>query len=138
VLLQHAGAGAGRRHDVVVTRERGDGAARDRDAVGAIALVIGGLAAAGLARHLDPAAGALEQLHRSEADRGAEQVDQTGDEQGDARLAHGDPGKRLGDGMSLADHAAGGQTPPGDSQPNSGARGAAQLVGITALGRSTR
>ena len=65
-------------------------AARDRDRVGAIALVVGRLAAAGLAaRHLDPAAGLLQELDRGEADRRPEQVDQAGDEQGDVGLSVG-------------------------------------------------
>ena len=84
VHLQHAAARAGRRHDVVVRLERRDHLPGDRARVLPVAGVVGRLAAAGLRRrHLDPAAGRLEQLHRGEADARAEEVDEAGDEQAD-------------------------------------------------------
>ena len=133
VLLQHAGAGAGRRHDVVVAGEGGDRLARDQDRIGAVALIVGRLAAAGLARHLDPAAGALQELDRGKADRGPEQIDQAGDEQGDVRLAHDRDARGVGTGREFSRS--------GDDRANAGAGArrtvAAQLVGIAALGSST-
>ncbi len=90
VLPEHAGARARRRHHVVEGLEGGDHLARDAPRRGAVARVVGGLAAAGLpARHLDPAARILEQLDRGEADRRAEQIDQAGDEESDAGLPLG-------------------------------------------------
>ncbi len=87
VFADHPGAGARGRDQIVEALEQRDGAARDVLRVGAVAAVIGGLAAAGLRhRHLDRAAGALQQGHRGEADGGTEQIDQAGDEQADARL----------------------------------------------------
>ena len=80
---EHARAGAARRHDVVAFREGGDGLARDRLGVGAIARIIGGLAAAGLRGHDDLAARVLEQLDRREADARPDEIDETGDEQAD-------------------------------------------------------
>ena len=51
------------------------------------ALELSELAAAGLgARHLDPAAGVVQQFDRREPDRRAVQIDQAGHEQRDARL----------------------------------------------------
>ena len=88
----HARTGTARRHHIVVGLEGGDDLGCDGAGVGAIAGVVGGLAAAGLrARHLDRAAGLLQQLDGGEAHRRPEQIDETGDEQADAdrRLAHG-------------------------------------------------
>ena len=60
--------------------------ARERLCVITVAGIIGRLTAAGLgARHLDRAAGLFEQLDRSEADAGPEQIDQTRHQQRDAR-----------------------------------------------------
>ena len=92
VLLQHPRAGAGRRHHVVVAAERLDQPAREVARGGAVAGVVGRLAAAGLRpRHLHLAAGRFQQPNRGEADAGAVEVHQAGDEQGDAglRLGHG-------------------------------------------------
>ena len=51
-----------------------------------VATVEGGLAAAGLGlRHLDRAAGLLEELDGGEADARPHRVDQAGDEQSNAR-----------------------------------------------------
>jgi hypothetical protein len=86
VLGEHAGAGAARRHDVVAAGEGVDRAAGDRLGVGAVAGIERRLAAAGLLRHDDLAAGVLQQLDRGEADGRAKQVDETGDEQADAKL----------------------------------------------------
>ena len=86
VLLEHARTRARRHHDVVVALERVDGLARQLHRIGAVALVVRRLTAAGLcARHGDRAAGVLEQLHRREADRWPEQIDQAGHEQRDVR-----------------------------------------------------
>ena len=86
VHLQHPGARAGRRHDVVVRLERRDHLTGDGSRVLAVAGVVGRLPAAGLRRrHLDAAARRLDQLHRGKADARPEQVDQAGDEQADAR-----------------------------------------------------
>ena len=91
MLLQHAGAGARRRHHVIEAGEGGDYLARDGDCVLAVAGIIGRLAAAGLRRRHDHfAAGLLQQLHRGKADGRAEQIDQASDEQtdGDRRRWH--------------------------------------------------
>ena len=86
MLAQHARAGAGRRNDIVEALERLDHLARDRLGVGAVAGIIGGLAAADLRlRHLDLAARAFEQLDRREADGGAEKIHKAGDEKADAK-----------------------------------------------------
>ena len=90
VQLQHAGAGARRRHHVVVGLEGGDRLARQLLRGRLVAGVVGRLAAAGLRRrHVDIAAGVGQQLDRRKADRGAEQVDEAGDEQTDARAPFG-------------------------------------------------
>jgi len=86
VLVDHAGAGSRRRHHVVEAREGVDHPARHRPGVGQVPGVEGRLPAAGLRRrHLDGAAGILQQLDRGEADGRAVEVDQAGDEQADAR-----------------------------------------------------
>ena len=56
---------------------------------GAIAAVVTGLAAAGLGRHIDRVARALDQADGGEAHRRPEQIDQTGDEQRDAATMDG-------------------------------------------------
>ena len=92
VLADHAGAGAAGRHHIVVGLEGGDDPRGDGAGIGAIAGIVGRLAAAGLRpRHLDRAAGLLQQLDGGKADRRPEQIDEAGDEQADAdwRLAHG-------------------------------------------------
>ena len=82
MLADHAGAGAGRRDDIVEAVEGRDDLPRDRLGIRPVAGIIGGLAAAGLrARHLDRAAGVFEQLHRGKAHGRAEEVDEAGDEQ---------------------------------------------------------
>ena len=63
VLLQHAGAGAGRHDDIVEAGEGIEQAARNRPRPGTVAGIIGRLAAAGLTfRHLADAARAFKQL----------------------------------------------------------------------------
>src|SRR5690606_36456300 len=71
---------------VVVALQRVDGVARQVRGVGAVALIVRRLPAAGLvARYVDEAAGVLEQAHGGEPDRWPEQIDQTAHEQRDAR-----------------------------------------------------
>jgi hypothetical protein len=88
--LDHAGAGAGRRDDVIIAGEGSDGLAPDRSGVGPVARIVGGLAAAGLGmRHLDRAARLFQKLHGGKADARPEQIDQAGHQQRDARrLGH--------------------------------------------------
>ena len=81
---EHPGARAARRDDVIAGRERLDRPARDRPGRGAIARIVGGLAAAGLRGNDDLAARLLQQLDRGEADARAHEVDEAGDEQPDA------------------------------------------------------
>ena len=87
VGAQHAAAGA-RGHDhVIIAAERIEDAAREVARGGAVAGIIGRLAAAGLrARHLHLAAGLFQQADRGEAHGRAMEIDQAGDEQRDARL----------------------------------------------------
>ena len=92
VALDHAGAGAGRRHRRIERLERGDDVAGDRLRIGAVAAVVGGLAAAGLGgRHDHLAAGALQQRRGGEAHRRPEQIDEAGHEEADpaGRCGHG-------------------------------------------------
>jgi hypothetical protein len=107
VHLEHAGAGAGRRDHVVVRRESvdhllGNGACRR-----AVARVEGRLAAARLARHLDDAAGVLQELDGRKADRRPDHVDQAGDEETDAFGRIGHRGSRSGGNLAanLAERA---------------------------------
>jgi hypothetical protein len=88
----HAGAGAGRGDDVIVAPESFDQVPGQRLGRGAVARVERRLPAAGLLRrHLDRAARRLQQPHRGKADGRPEQVDEAGDEEGDARLfGHGE------------------------------------------------
>ncbi len=66
---QHAGAGAGWRHDIVESLEGLDHLAGKRDGVLAVAAIIGGLPATGLrAGHFDPGPSGLDQLDRREGD----------------------------------------------------------------------
>ncbi len=90
VAREHPGAGARGDDDVVVGRECREEAESEVAGGGAIAGVIGGLAAAGLgAGNFNRAAGGFEQGDAGEGDAGAVQVHQAGDEQGDARrVAH--------------------------------------------------
>src|SRR3546814_3452379 len=68
MLFQHGRAGAGGRNHVVETLEGSDGLLRQRAGVGAVARVVGRLAAAGLRLgHLDTAAGIFRsEEHTSE------------------------------------------------------------------------
>ena len=86
MLDQHAAARAARRDDVVAVLERLDRLPRQRLGGRAIAGIIRGLAAAGLARNDNLAAGVLEQLDRREPDARPDDVDEAGDEEPDARL----------------------------------------------------
>ena len=83
VHLQHAGARAGRRDHVIERLERLDHLRGDLARGGAVARVEGRLAATALPRHFDDAAGVLHQLHGGKSDRGADEIDQAGDEQPD-------------------------------------------------------
>ena len=76
--FDHAGAGAGRRDDIVVAGESGDDLARDRLRVRLVAGIVSGLTAAGLRRHLDRAAGLFQQFDGGEADARPEQIDKAG------------------------------------------------------------
>ena len=59
---------------------------RDRLRIAPVAGIVGRLAAAGLRlRHLDDAAGILQQLQRREADARPKEVDEAGDEEPDFR-----------------------------------------------------
>ena len=87
VHLDHAGARARRRDDVIEAAEALDDTLGEVARRRAIAGVVGGLAAAGLARHLDAAAGVLEELHRRKADGRPHQIDEAGDEQPDAHAS---------------------------------------------------
>ena len=101
VMRQHSTAGARRRHHGVVTFEGVDHLPRDRPRRGTIAGIVGRLAAADLqGRHLDRAAGVFQQLDRGEAYGRANEIDQTGDEQGDA--AGWRRGSRSGHGPNMA------------------------------------
>ena len=86
VAGEHASAGAARDNDVIAIRKRLDRLPRQGFGRESVARVIGGLAAAGLARNDDPAAGVLEELDGGEADGRPDDIDETGDEQPDARL----------------------------------------------------
>ena len=86
MAAQHAGAGARRGDHVIEALEGVHDLDGDRPGRGAVAGIIGGLAAAGLIeRRLDPAAGVLEQADGGKGDGGAKQIGETGDEQPDAR-----------------------------------------------------
>ena len=88
--LDHAAAGARRRDQVVAVLEFGDDLRRERLRVGAVAGVVGRLAAARLRRrHEDLRAAGFEQLDRREADRRPHQVDEAGDEEADAHEREG-------------------------------------------------
>ena len=82
---EHAATRPARNDDVVAIGECLDSLARQRLRRRAVAGVIGGLPATGLRRHDDRATCILEQLDRGEADRRADDVDEAGDEQSDAR-----------------------------------------------------
>jgi hypothetical protein len=72
---------------------------RDRPGVTEVARIVGRLAAAGLgARHLDRAAGALQQRDRGKADARPKQIDETSNQQRHA----GRFGHRLGSPISAA------------------------------------
>jgi hypothetical protein len=82
VLLDHRGAGARRRDDMVVAGEGVDHPSRNRLGVGPVTRIVGRLPAAGLqGRDFDRAAGLLEQLDGREAHAGAEEIDQAGHEE---------------------------------------------------------
>jgi hypothetical protein len=81
VVFQHAAARAGGDDDVVIASERLDDAAAKIARGAAVAAVLGRLAAASLrAWHRRLAAGLLQQGDGGEADRGAIQVHQAGNE----------------------------------------------------------
>ena len=82
MMFDHAGAGAGRRHHGVEIFESFNHLAGDGCGIAAVARIMRRLAATGLrTRRFDHAAGILEQLDRGEADAGAKQINQAGDEQ---------------------------------------------------------
>ena len=87
VRADHARAGARGSHHIVEAAEGLDHLARDGARGQAIAGIIGRLPATGLARHLDAAAGLLEELDGGKADRGTNEVDEASDEEADARLS---------------------------------------------------
>ncbi len=90
VFGDHAGAGAGGGHDVIVSR-KGDDQAAGKVAGGfTIAGIKGGLAAARLrAGDFDETAGGFQERYGGEADAGPVQIDQAGDEEADAGRCHG-------------------------------------------------
>ena len=82
--LDHAGAGARWRHDVVERLEGLDHTPGEPGGGFRIAAVEGGLAATGLCRrHLDLAAGLLQKLQGGKANTRAHRVDEAGHEQAD-------------------------------------------------------
>ena len=81
MLDHHAGAGAGRRDDIIERLERRHHLQREGAGARLVAGVKGRLAATGLRRNLDMAPAVLQQFDGGEADRRAEQIDQTGGEQ---------------------------------------------------------
>ena len=86
VGAHHAAAGAGGGDDVVEALELVEHLARQCDGRGAVARVVGRLAAASLClRHIDRAAAVLEQADRREGDAGFHEVGEAGDEEGDAQ-----------------------------------------------------
>jgi hypothetical protein len=77
--LDHPGAGAGRRNDIVEVFERRDDGASDSRGIAAIAGIVGGLPATDLqGRYFDGAAGIFQELYGGETDARPEQIDQTG------------------------------------------------------------
>ncbi len=93
---EHPGAGAARRDDAIAGGEGLDRPPGDRLGRGAVARVVGGLAAAGLRGNDDFAARLLQQLDRGEADARTHEVDEAGDEKPDAERRRG----RRGGGVS--------------------------------------
>ena len=85
VRPDHPGAGAGGDDHVIVGPEGGDHRLREVPRGAPVAGIVGRLAAAGLDGHVDDAARLLQELHRREADRWAQEVDEAGDEQPDAQ-----------------------------------------------------
>ena len=84
-MTEHAAAGARGGDHCVVAFEGLDDLGGDCPGRGAVAGIVGRLAAADLqGRDLDRAAGLLKELYGGETDRGPEQVDQAGDEERDA------------------------------------------------------
>ena len=86
MLDQHAPARAARGDDVVAVLERVDRLPRQRFRAVAVAGIVGRLTTAGLTWHDDPAASVLEQFDGRKSDARPDDVDETGDEQSDARL----------------------------------------------------
>jgi hypothetical protein len=85
VRPDHAAARARRGDEEVARLEFRDDLARERQRARAIAGVVSGLPATGLSgRHVDLGAARLQQPQRREADGGAHEVDEAGDEQSDA------------------------------------------------------
>ncbi|MBV6476119.1 MAG: hypothetical protein MOGDAGHF_01699 [Rhodocyclaceae bacterium] len=83
----HAAAGAGGGDDVVEALEFRQGLFRQGEGGGAVARVVGRLAAAGLRlRHLDGATAVLEQADGGKGDAGLHKIGETGDEEGDAHV----------------------------------------------------
>ena len=148
---QHPGAGAGRRHDIVVARKlpRSGRGRWPRWRARSPELNAGWPQQVCRARHLDPAAGLLQQLDRRESHRGPEQVDQAGDEQGDARaFRHEGAGstKEAWPGTVTPPHAGAATAAPG-ARPMAAVSGsgatsalelAHQLPGWKGLARSAR
>src|SRR5688572_28337129 len=84
--LDHAAAGARRRHHIVEALERGNDLARDRERALLVAGIVARLAAAGLRLRHDHGVGpaALDQRDRRETHGRPIEIDQAGDEQADA------------------------------------------------------
>ena len=84
MFRHHAAAGARGRDNVIAVGEGVHGLQGEGARIGSVAGIEGGLAAAGLRGHGDLAARILQQLHGGEADAGAKEIDETGDEEADA------------------------------------------------------
>ena len=92
VMRDHAGAGTRRCDHVIIALEGIHYRARYSLGIGAVARIIGRLAAAGLARwHFHQAAGFFQKLDRGKANSGPIKVHQAGNKKRNARrsLGHG-------------------------------------------------
>lgn len=86
VRAHHAGARSGRRHDIIESGEGLYHLPRNDFGVGFVAGVVGRLTATRLrGGHLDQAAGVFQQLHGRKADGWTIEIDETGDEEADAK-----------------------------------------------------
>ena len=111
---QHAGAGTARRHDIVIGLKEIDHLAGNGQRRLPVTGVVGRLAATGLGRwRLDEAACILQQLDGGQADGGAEEIDEAGDEESDADRQNGNV---PGSGMQMS--RAGWRATAGNASPS--------------------